>query len=219
MGVSITLVLLILVALAFDFMNGLHDAANSIATIVSTRVLKPQYAVVWAAFFNFLAFFVFGVHVANTVGSGHRRSQAGRRSADLRRADGGDLVERHHLVGRHSVIELACADRRHRRGGRGQGGLLRRHLVGPVSKTIYAIVLSPFTGFVLALLLVLFVSWAFVQGQPGLRRRLLPQVAARLGGALFAGPRQQRRAEDGGADRRAALFARHLFASSPCRAG
>ena len=52
---------LIAVALLFDFLNGLHDAANSIATIVSTRVLRPQYAVVWAAFFNFVAFMVFGL--------------------------------------------------------------------------------------------------------------------------------------------------------------
>jgi len=58
------LVALIVVALVFDFLNGLHDAANSIATIVSTRVLKPHYAVAWAAFFNFAAFLVFGLHVA-----------------------------------------------------------------------------------------------------------------------------------------------------------
>src|SRR4029077_11293096 len=64
------LVALIFVALAFDFLNGLHDAANSIATIVSTRVLRPQYAVVWAAFFNFIAFLFFGLHVADTVGRG-----------------------------------------------------------------------------------------------------------------------------------------------------
>ena len=64
------LVGLIAVALAFDFLNGLHDAANSIATIVSTRVLRPQYAVFWAAFFNFIAFTVFGLHVANTIGTG-----------------------------------------------------------------------------------------------------------------------------------------------------
>src|ERR1044072_8426291 len=51
-------------------MNGFHDAANSIATIVSTRVLKPQYAVIWAAFFNFIAFMFFGLHVANTIGKG-----------------------------------------------------------------------------------------------------------------------------------------------------
>src|ERR1700710_2099912 len=61
---------LIAVALLFDFLNGLHDAANSIATIVSTRVLRPQYAVAWAAFFNFIAFMVFGLHVAETVGRG-----------------------------------------------------------------------------------------------------------------------------------------------------
>ena len=64
------LVLLIGVALLFDFLNGLHDAANSIATIVSTRVLPPQFAVAWAAFFNFIAFLFFGLHVANTVGKG-----------------------------------------------------------------------------------------------------------------------------------------------------
>jgi len=63
-------VFLVLLALAFDFMNGFHDAANSIATVVSTRVLRPQWAVVWAAFFNFLAFAVFGVAVAATVGKG-----------------------------------------------------------------------------------------------------------------------------------------------------
>src|SRR3982750_4330270 len=64
------LVGLIAVALFFDFLNGLHDAANSIATIVSPRVLRPQYAVFWAAFFNFVAFAVFGLHVANTIGTG-----------------------------------------------------------------------------------------------------------------------------------------------------
>ena len=64
------LTILIGVALLFDFLNGLHDAANSIATIVSTRVLRPQYAVFWAAFFNFIAFLFFGLHVANTLGTG-----------------------------------------------------------------------------------------------------------------------------------------------------
>ena len=64
------LVLIVLVALAFDFLNGFHDAANSIATVVSTRVLSPQKAVIWAAFFNFVAAFVLGTHVAKTIGSG-----------------------------------------------------------------------------------------------------------------------------------------------------
>ena len=69
LGLS-ALVGLVLVALAFDFLNGLHDAANSIATVVSTRVLRPHYAVIWAAFFNFIAFLFFGLHVAQTVGTG-----------------------------------------------------------------------------------------------------------------------------------------------------
>jgi len=66
----VVVVLLIIVALVFDFMNGFHDAANSVATIVSTRVLTPRQAVLWAAFFNFVAAFGFGVHVASTVGRG-----------------------------------------------------------------------------------------------------------------------------------------------------
>src|SRR5215475_14326188 len=69
---------LIVVALAFDFLNGLHDAANSIATIVSTRVLRPHYAVGWAAFFNFIAFLFFGLHVANTLGPGDPFEQLAR---------------------------------------------------------------------------------------------------------------------------------------------
>ena len=61
---------IILLALVFDFVNGFHDAANSIATVVSTRVLSPRYAVLWAAFFNFIAFLFFGLHVATTIGKG-----------------------------------------------------------------------------------------------------------------------------------------------------
>src|SRR5688572_9171282 len=61
---------LVAVALIFDFINGFHDAANSIATIVSTRVLSPGQAVVWAAFFNFIAAFGFGTAVAKTIGRG-----------------------------------------------------------------------------------------------------------------------------------------------------
>src|SRR4026208_112153 len=63
-------VLIVVVALIFDFINGFHDAANSIATVVSTRVLTPMQAVAWAAFFNFVAAFGFGVQVARTVGEG-----------------------------------------------------------------------------------------------------------------------------------------------------
>src|SRR5215203_4060269 len=65
------LISLVAVAVLFDFLNGLHDAANSIATVVSTRVLRPLQAVVWAAFFNFfIAFLFFGLHVAQTIGTG-----------------------------------------------------------------------------------------------------------------------------------------------------
>lgn len=64
------IVFLIFLALLFDFLNGFHDSANSIATVVSTRVLSPQYAVLWAAFFNLIAFFFFGHHVAKTMGKG-----------------------------------------------------------------------------------------------------------------------------------------------------
>ena len=65
-----TVILLIALALIFDFLNGFHDAANSIATVVATRVLPPNFAVIWAAFFNFVAFLFFGLHVAGTIGKG-----------------------------------------------------------------------------------------------------------------------------------------------------
>ena len=66
----LVILFLVLMALAFDFINGFHDAANSIATVVSTRVLKPQHAVLWAAFFNFIAAFFFETRVASTIGKG-----------------------------------------------------------------------------------------------------------------------------------------------------
>ena len=67
---TLGIIFLILLALAFDFLNGFHDSANSIATVVSTRVLSPRWAILWAAFFNFVAFLFFGLHVANTIGKG-----------------------------------------------------------------------------------------------------------------------------------------------------
>ena len=69
-GSLVFVVVIIGIALAFDFTNGLHDAANSVATIVSTRVLSPKRAVIWAAFFNFVAFLIFGTAVASTIGKG-----------------------------------------------------------------------------------------------------------------------------------------------------
>jgi Phosphate/sulphate permeases len=119
------LIALIGVALLFDFLNGLHDAANSIATIVSTRVLKPQYAVAWAAFFNFIAFLFFGCtsRRRSAPASSNRHRHAARR---VRRIDRGDRVERRHLARRHSVEQLACPDRRPGRRRRGQGRARRR---------------------------------------------------------------------------------------------
>ncbi len=67
---TLSILLLIILAVVFDFLNGFHDSANSIATIVSTRVLRPKYAVIWAAFFNFIAFLFLGLYVANTIGKG-----------------------------------------------------------------------------------------------------------------------------------------------------
>ena len=67
---TLSIILLVLLALSFDFLNGFHDAANSVATVVATRVLSPRLAVLWAAFFNFIAFLVFGLHVAGTIGKG-----------------------------------------------------------------------------------------------------------------------------------------------------
>jgi inorganic phosphate transporter, PiT family len=69
-GTMIFIIVIIAIALIFDFTNGMHDAANSVATIVSTRVLSPKQAVIWAAFFNFAAFFIFGTTVAKTIGNG-----------------------------------------------------------------------------------------------------------------------------------------------------
>ena len=67
---TLLVAIVVAVALVFDFVNGFHDAANSIATVVSTRVLSPRYAVIWAAFFNFIAFLIFSTSVANTIGKG-----------------------------------------------------------------------------------------------------------------------------------------------------
>ena len=157
---------LIAVALAFDFLNGRNDAANSIATIVSTRVLAPRYAVAWAAFFNFVAFLVFGLHVANTIGRGIVSPQRHHRPGDLRRAHGRDLLAGHHRLSRHPVLQLACADRRRwsARAWRMPG--FSAIVWSGLGKTAAAIVLSPVTGLVIALLLVLHRVLVFLRAPP-----------------------------------------------------
>jgi PiT family inorganic phosphate transporter len=160
------LLALIAVALIFDFLNGLHDAANSIATIVSTRVLRPQLAVVWAAFFNFIAFLFFGLHVAQTVG-------AGIVSPDI--VD--DFVIFGALMGAivWNLITwglgIPSSSSHALVGGLVGAGVAK---VGASAivwsgllKTTVAIVLSPALGFVLALALILLVSWLFVRRTPG----------------------------------------------------
>lgn len=156
---------LIIVALAFDFLNGLHDAANSIATIVSTRVLRPRYAVIWAAFFNFVAFLFFGLHVAATIGTGIVAAEIVDSAVifgALMGAISWNLItwwagipssSSHALIGGLVGAGVAKA---------GSGALVWAGL----TKTVAAIVLSPLTGFILALLLVLLVSWLMVRTTP-----------------------------------------------------
>ena len=159
------LVGLIGVALFFDFLNGLHDAANSIATIVSTRVLRPQYAVFWAAFFNFIAFLFFGLHVAETIGRGIVSADIVTPQvvfAALVGAIAWNIIT--WLYGIPSSSSHALI------GGLVGGAVAKAGSVAIVwaglLKTVAAIVLSPLTGFVLALLLVLIVSWLFVRRTP-----------------------------------------------------
>ena len=159
------LIILIGIALIFDFINGLHDAANSIATIVSTRVLSPQYAVAWAAFFNFIAFLFFGLHVAETLGTGIVAASV----IDPRVIFGA-------LVGAiaWNVITwglgIPSSSSHALVGGLVGAGTAKAGwsaiVWGGLGKTTAAIVLSPLTGFFLALLLVLIVSWIHVRKTP-----------------------------------------------------
>ena len=168
MDASLTLlplVALIAVALFFDFLNGLHDAANSIATIVSTRVLRPQYAVAWAAFFNFIAFLFFGLHVANTLGTGIIDPGIVTPQlifAALMGAIVWNIVT--WIFGIPSSSSHALV------GGLVGAGWAKAgfHSVvwGGLNKTIAAIFLSPAIGFLLALVLILIVSWIFVRQTP-----------------------------------------------------
>ena len=160
------LILLIGVALLFDFLNGLHDAANSIATIVSTRVLSPKYAVFWAAFFNFIAFLFFGLSVAQTVGTGIISSE---------------IVDTHLILGALMgaiiwnvltwLAGIPSSSSHALIGGLVGAGIAKAGFGAVVwtgfFKTAGAIVLSPLIGFMLALVLILAVSWIFVRSTPG----------------------------------------------------
>ena len=159
------LIALIFVALIFDFLNGVHDAANSIATVVSTRVLRPHYAVAWAAFFNFIAFLFFGLHVAQTVGTGIVAAEVVDAAVIFGALMGAicwNLItwwlgipssSSHALIGGLAGAAVTKA---------GLGSIVWSGL----GITAAAIVLSPLLGFLLALVLVLAVSWAFVRSTP-----------------------------------------------------
>src|SRR5512135_2102477 len=148
---------LIVVALSFDFLNGLHDTANSIATLVSTRMLRPRYAVIWAAFFNFIAFLLFGVHVARTIGVGIVAA---------------DVIDAHVIFGAlmgaiaWNLITwwagIPSSSSHALIGGLVGAGVTKAGIASIVwsglTTTGAFIVLSPLFGFFLALLLVLTVS-------------------------------------------------------------
>ena len=156
---------LVVVALLFDFMNGFHDAANSIALMVSTRLLTPQAAVAWAAFFNFIAFLIFGVAVAKTIGSGIV-SPAVIDNAVIFGALCGAIAwnlvtwwygipssSSHALVGGLVGAALAKA---------GWSAIIAQGLI----KTSVAIILSPLFGLLLALMLALTLLWVLEKRSP-----------------------------------------------------
>ncbi len=159
------LVGLIAIALAFDFLNGLHDAANSIATVVSTRLLSPVWAVVFAAFGNFAAYWLVGLHVAETVGKGIIDKDAVTPAVVFGALVGAmfwNVVtwlkgipssSSHALIG--GLLGAGIAH--------GGFGVIES---SGTTKTIIAIFLSPMLGFVLAMLMVLITSWLFKGFQP-----------------------------------------------------
>ncbi len=159
------IVFLVILALAFDFMNGFHDAANSIATVVSTGVLKPQYAVAWAAFFNVLAYFIFELKVAATVGKGTIDPVVVDQFVIMAALIGAIFwnavtwwygipsSSSHALVG--GLVGAAVAKA-------GTGSLLASGLM----KTIAFILISPLLGFIFGSIMMLAVAWIFRRTTP-----------------------------------------------------
>jgi len=164
-GVSWLVVFIILVALTFDFLNGFHDAANSIATVVSTRVLSPQRAVLWAAFFNFVAAFVLGTGVAKTIGKGMIDPAVVSQEVVLAGLLGAifwnlftwyyglPVSSSHALIGGYAGAAVAKA---------GMGAIL----FSGWTKTLVFIVLAPLIGLILAFFLMVGVTWIFRRWRP-----------------------------------------------------
>ena len=176
-------IIVILLALAFDFTNGFHDAANSIATVVSTRVLSPRYAVIWAAFFNFVAFLVFSTHVANTIAKDVVMQSAltvGVIFAGLVGAIAWNLLT--FWLGLPTSSSHALV------GGIAGAAVARNGfdvLISEGLRTIGAfIVLSPLIGLALGLLLTVVIQWVFHRSRDvdklnrGFRRGQLASAAA-----------------------------------------
>ena len=164
---------IVLVALAFDFINGFHDAANSIATIVSTRVLTPFWAVVWAAFFNFSAVFLFGTAVAKTVGAGMVHLEFVTPWVILAGLVGAitwDLItwwfglptsSSHALLGGYAGAAMAHVARL-----KGIQHCFDALIASGWTLTLVFIVVAPLIGFVLAMLLMVAVYWLFRDFNP-----------------------------------------------------
>ncbi len=183
--------LLIALALVFDYINGFHDAANSIATVVSTRVLSPGVAVIWAAFFNFIAFAVFGTRVAKAIGEGVHMEilPAEARLYVLLAALLGAIIwnlitwylglptsSSHALLGGYAGAAIAAH--------RGMSGVLKTEVW---TRTIKFIVLSPLIGMIIGFLLMILVYWIFRRSTPAgvdrifRRGQLLSAAAFSLG--------------------------------------
>jgi PiT family inorganic phosphate transporter len=156
---------IVLVALAFDFLNGFHDAANSIATVVSTRVLRPHQAVAWAAFFNFVAFLFFGLHVANTIGKDVIDPKIVDPAVILAALTGAivwNVVTWYYGIpssSSHALIGGLCGA-----GVSKAGTSVLKY--GGLGKISLSIVLSPLVGLVLAFVLMTGVSFLFFRSTP-----------------------------------------------------
>ncbi len=162
---TISLLLLTALALFFDYLNGFHDAANSIATVVATRVLSPKYAVIWAAFFNFIAFLFFGLHVAGTIGKG---------IIDINIVDSNIIFAT--LVGACAwnlitwYFGLPTSSSHALMGGLVGAALVKVGQTGLVykgiAKTLIFIVVSPLLGLMLGAILGIIVFWLFRKKSP-----------------------------------------------------